>query len=164
MSLSEGLLNEFSHESRQTRKLLERVPEQHFGWKPHDKSMTLGRLASHIAETSRWGTAIICQDEFVIDKTQKAFDAASLEEVLEQFDAFSADFTKALTGQTDAHLMTTWRLKAGGKTVIEMPRAAVLRTMVFNHAYHHRGQLTVYLRMHNVLLPSLYGPSADEPA
>jgi uncharacterized damage-inducible protein DinB len=167
MPMSQALLPEFDHEMANTRKALERVPEEKFGWKPHEKSMTLGRLATHVAELTGWVPTTLESESFdfappgappIQPKT-----AGSRAELLEMFDKNVATARAAIGGASDAQLMVPWTLLAGGKTIFSMPRIAVLRGMVMNHIIHHRGQLTVYLRLNDVPVPALYGPSADEP-
>ena len=167
MPMSQALLPEFDHEMANTRKALERVPEEKFGWKPHEKSMTLGRLATHVAELTGWVPTTLESESFdfappgappIQPKT-----AGSRAELLEMFDKNVATARAAISGASDAQLMVPWTLLAGGKTIFSMPRIAVLRGMVMNHIIHHRGQLTVYLRLNDVPVPALYGPSADEP-
>jgi uncharacterized damage-inducible protein DinB len=165
MSIAESLLPEFDREMGITRRVLERVPDGQFAWKPHEKSMTLGRLAEHLAELPQWCRVAIVDrgidvsagrhDGYVPPPTRAA--------VLDLFDKNLADARAALSGRTDAELMAPWTLKAQGKEVFTMPKAIVLRAFVMNHMIHHRGQMSVYLRLQNVPVPSMYGPSADEP-
>lgn len=163
MTIAEALLPEFDREMRVTRRLLERVPDGQFAWKPHDKSMTLGRLVEHLAQLPEWATLTIAQNGIEMgppppDHQPPATRAA----VLDLFDRNAAKARTTLNGRLDAELMAPWTLKAQGKEVFTMPKALVLRSFVFNHLVHHRGQLTVYLRMHDVPIPSIYGPSGDE--
>jgi uncharacterized damage-inducible protein DinB len=163
MSIADGLLPEFDREMGVTRRLLERLPDGQFAWKPHDRSMTLGRLAEHLAQLPEWATITITQDGIEMgpqppDHRPRATRAA----VLGLFDQNVAKARATLNGRSDAELMAPWTLKAQGKEVFTMPKAIVLRSFVLNHLVHHRGQLTVYLRMHNVAIPSIYGPSGDE--
>jgi uncharacterized damage-inducible protein DinB len=146
-----------------TRNVLSRVPDGRFSWQPHPKSMTLGRLAEHLAELPQW--AGIAVNQSGIEMTTKPPDhrpPSTRAAVLELFDRNVAAARAALTGRSDAELLAPWTLRKEGREVFTMPKAAVLRNFVFNHIVHHRGQLTVYLRMHDVPLPSIYGPSADE--
>lgn len=163
MTIAEALLPEFDREMGVTRRLLERVPEGQFAWKPHDKSMTLGRLVEHLAQLPEWATLTIAQNGIEMgppppDHQPPATRAA----VLDLFDRNVAKARTTLNGRLDAELTAPWTLKAQGKEVFTMPKALVLRSFVFNHLVHHRGQLTVYLRMHDVPIPSIYGPSGDE--
>jgi uncharacterized damage-inducible protein DinB len=162
MSIAQGMLAEIEHEAAATRALLSRVPDRP-DWKPHPKSMAMGRLAGHIAELTRWGATIAAEDVFVLDPTKYA--ALAVETAGQAVDAFDRgleELKAALAPRTDAEMLRTWRMVVGGKTVIEMPRVAVLRNMVLNHTVHHRAQLGVYLRLNDVALPSTYGGSADE--
>jgi len=162
MNIIDSLIMEFTHEMGNTRKLLERAPEDKFDWTPHEKSMTLGKLASHIAELPTWVLATISMDELVIEPDYKPFLGATSAEVLSTFDEAVAAAQECMPGTTNEHLMATWKLKMGGEVMFEMPRIVVLRSFVLNHTIHHRGQFEVYLRMQDVPLPSIYGPSADE--
>jgi uncharacterized damage-inducible protein DinB len=164
MSIADGLLPEFDREMGVTRRLLERVPDGQFTWQPHPKSMTLGRLAEHLAELPHWVGVIVDDDGIDMESGRPAgyTPPATREGVLAMFDGNVSAARAALAGRTDGELMAPWTLLKGGQPLFTMPRASVLRTFVFNHLVHHRGQLTVYLRMHDVPLPSIYGPSADE--
>jgi len=165
MSIVDAIIQEYEHEAANTRRTLERVPEERFGWRPHQKSMTLGQLASHIVETPTWTPVIVQTDVFELKReAYTPFLAANRAELLKSHDDNVAEAIRALTGQSDAHMLAVWSMKVEGKVVMELPRVAVVRSMLINHTVHNRGQLTVYLRMHDVPLPSLYGPSADEQA
>lgn len=165
MRICEAVLPEFDQEMSNTRKTLERIPEDKLGWKPHDKSMTLGRLAGHIVELVGWANTSITTDSLnvTIDKYQPVV-ATSRQQILELFDKSVKEARAAIAGATDEHMMQPWTLAFNGQTVFTMPRAAVLRMSCFNHIIHHRAQLGVYLRLNNVPVPALYGPSADEGA
>jgi len=161
--MSQALLPEFDNEMKLTRKALERVPDDKFDWKPHAKSMALGRLAAHLAELPAFGTGIITTDGMNFDKGEyKALTAANRAEVLEAFDKNVAATREAIVGATDDQLRQPWHLIYQGKKMFEAPKIAALRGMALNHIIHHRGQLTVYLRLNDVAVPSIYGPSADE--
>jgi uncharacterized damage-inducible protein DinB len=163
MSLIDPLREEFVHEMKVTRVHLERVPEDKFGWAPHPKSMTLGRLASHIAESPGWAEPTIGLDELAFNSGEfEMVDLKTPPEVLSLFDENVAKAADAMEGVSDEKLGAIWRMKMDGRTVIEMPRIQVLRSMILNHTIHHRGQLTVYLRLNGVPVPSSYGPTADE--
>ena len=163
MGIIDGMIQEYQHEGAQTRKVLERVPEEHFAWKPHDKSMTLGELASHLSDIPTWVRATMKQDEFNFDmKGYVPYKAASVKQILEDYDAKLKDALDAMAGTPDPDMMKTWKMTMDGQPLFEMPRVAVLRNMMFNHAIHHRAQLGVYLRLLDVPLPQLYGPTADE--
>jgi uncharacterized damage-inducible protein DinB len=145
-----------------TRKLLERVPEDRLAWKPHAKSYSLGQLAQHVATVPMWGEVTINQSEFDVGGGSPPSQVETRSALLSMFDANAARTRAALVGKTDAELMAPWALKNGGKTIFSMPKAVVWRSFVMSHLIHHRGQLSVYLRMQDVALPSIYGPSADE--
>jgi uncharacterized damage-inducible protein DinB len=164
MSIAESFLPEFDREMGVTRRLLERIPDGQFDWKPHERSMTLGRLAEHLAELPGWATVTINDSGIEMTTTRPAdyVRPATRAAVVAMFDQNVGKARTALGGRTDAELMAPWTLKAEGKEVFTMPKAVVLRSFVMNHLVHHRGQLSVYLRMHNVPIPSMYGPSADE--
>jgi uncharacterized damage-inducible protein DinB len=163
MSIIDGMIQELQQEALGTRKCLERVPVEHFAWTPHPKSMTLGRLASHIAESPSWMNPIMDLDVFDWKQGDyQPFVAASREELLKTFDEAVANAVASATGRSDEHLLKTWTMTMDGHTIISLPRAAVVRSFILSHMVHHRGQLTVYLRLKEVPLPSLYGPSADE--
>jgi uncharacterized damage-inducible protein DinB len=165
MALSQALLPEFDHEMANTRKSLDRVPDDKFGWKPHDKSPTLGWLASHLANIPHWAGVAIDQESFDMapgGTSLKTPSASSRKEVLETFDQNVAAARQAIAGANDADLMKPWSLLRAGQTVMTLPRIAVLRGFVLNHSIHHRAQLGVYLRLNNIPVPAIYGPSADE--
>jgi uncharacterized damage-inducible protein DinB len=166
MALSEMLLPEFDQEMANTRKTLERVPVDKLGWKPHEKSMTMGRLATHVAEIPGWGANAIERESLDIAPTMEGYPVppslGSKAELLELFDKGVAAARAAIAGADDAHLMKPWSLMFGSKTIFTMPRSAVLRAMIMSHGIHHRAQLGVYLRLNNVPVPAIYGPSADE--
>ena len=166
MRLNEQLLPEFDQEMVSTRKTLERIPEGKFGWKPHEKSMTMGRLATHLAEIPNWAVNAIDQDVLdIAPPGAPPFQPAvvsSRGEILDLFDKHAADARRAIAGSSDEHLLKPWSLLMGGKTILTMPRIAVVRNFVMNHNVHHRAQLGVYLRLNDIPVPAIYGPSADE--
>lgn len=166
MSIAESLLPEFDREMGLTRRVLERVPEGQFAWQPHEKSMTLGRLAEHLAELPMWCRVAVMESgtDVGVGRPPDHVPPATRAAVLDMFDKNLADARAALSGRTDAELMAPWKLSNQGKEVFTMPKVAVLRTFVMNHLIHHRGQMSVYLRLQNVPVPSMYGPSADETA
>jgi uncharacterized damage-inducible protein DinB len=160
--LIEALLQELEQETQTTRRVLERIPADRLGWKPHDRSMSLGQLALHVA-TIPGNVAQLAAHTTVPEPP--AFiqaEAATSAELVPALKASLAKAREVLGGMDDAQLMETWRLMSGDKELMAMPRVAVVRAIMLNHWYHHRGQLLVYLRMHNVPLPSVYGPTADE--
>jgi uncharacterized damage-inducible protein DinB len=162
MAIADALLPEFDHEMTVTRKLLERVPESQFDWKPHEKSMTLGELAQHVATIPRLGIVTLSQNDFDVSSDQRPPQATTRAELLAMFDGHVRNARAALAGKGDGEMTAPWALKRGASVVFSMPKAAVWRSFVMSHLIHHRAQLGVYLRMHDVPLPSVYGPSADE--
>jgi uncharacterized damage-inducible protein DinB len=164
MALVDALLPEFDHEMATTRTVLERVPGDRFDWKPHAKSFSIGALATHVATLPTWAVETLERSEIDVGGQPPPTALPSKNEVLAAFDKNVAAVRAALTGKTDAELMAIWSLKRSGRTLFSMPKATVLRSFVLNHLIHHRGQLTVYLRLLDVPVPSVYGPSADEPA
>jgi uncharacterized damage-inducible protein DinB len=162
MALNQALLPEFDHEMETTRRTLERVPEDKLSWKPHQKSMSLGGLATHLATINHWVDATMGMDAFDVANAPPTQELKSRKEILAMFDQNAASARKAIAAADDAHLMKPWSLQSGGKTVFSLPRIAVLRSFILNHTIHHRGQLSVYLRLNDVPVPSIYGPSADE--
>ena len=164
MAIADALLPEFDHEMTLTRKLLERVPEDKFDWKPHPKSMTLGRLAQHVATIPMWGSVTLTETEIDIGGDQQPTPITTRDQLLAAFDGHVRTTRAALVGKGDGEMMAPWSLKRGGHTIFSMPRAAVWRSFVVSHLIHHRAQLGVYLRMHDVPLPPMYGPTADEAA
>jgi uncharacterized damage-inducible protein DinB len=157
------ILMELSHEMATTRCLLERVPDAHLGWKPHVKSMSMARLATHIAEIPGWVSSILDQDGFEIGGDYTPHTAASTAEILAMLDKNVALAETAIRRQNVERLSATWRITKQGQMIVEMPRMGVIRSLLLNHLIHHRGQLSVYLRLKDVPLPSIYGPSADTP-
>jgi len=162
MSIISSMLAEFEHENTTTRKVLERVPEDKFGWKPHEKSWTLAQLASHVASVPSWAAPVVTDTKLELSPDFKPFVATTRKALLEYWEGNVAAAKKALSSISDSDLMVNWKMVAGGQTIIDQPRAAVLRGVIFNHGIHHRGQLSVYLRLLNVPVPAMYGPSADE--
>lgn len=165
MAIRDALLPEFDHEAATTRRLLERVPEQEFAWKPHEKSMSLGQLAGHLANLPSWGRSILGAEFYDLatagdDARPKA--PASREALLKEFDEKIAGARQMIAAAGDPELLARWSLKRGGQEMFSMPRISALRSFVMNHMIHHRGQLSVYLRLQNVPLPPIYGPTADE--
>jgi len=166
MPISQSLLPEFDHEMANTRKTLERIPDSKFAWKPHEKSMTLQKLATHLAELPGWAGVTLTQDFFdyapVGGQPYQSPVLNSAQEIVAYFDKNVAGARAALVDVSDENLMKPWSLQAGGKPLFTMPRIAVLRSFVMNHIIHHRAQLGVYLRLNDVAVPGIYGPSADE--
>jgi uncharacterized damage-inducible protein DinB len=165
MKLTEMFLAELDREAVGTRKALERVPDGRFDWKPHPKSMSMGILATLVAGMPGWIDLMISRDEFDVNPvTPHPWKAqeSSARDLLTTFDASLAKGRAALAGTTDAHLMTDWKMLAKGHLVSTEPRYLAIRHGAVNHMAHHRGQLTVYLRLVDASVPAIYGPSADE--
>ena len=164
MPMVDALLPEFDREMSVTRKLLERVPEDRWDWRPHPKSYTLGQLAQHVATIPLWGSVTITQPEFDAGVSPPGEPLRSRQALLALFDENTKNTRAALVGRGDAEFAVPWALKRNGQTIFSMPKAAVWRSFVMSHLIHHRAQLSVYLRMNDVPIPSMYGPSADEAA
>jgi uncharacterized damage-inducible protein DinB len=166
MPLSEALLPEWEQEMANTRTTLERVPEDKLGWKPHEKSGTMGWLAGHVANIPSWVTLMLAEESLDLAPQGVRLPPlpapSSRAELLEAFDKNVAAGRAAIAGASDAQLVKPWTLLSSGKTIFTLPRIAVLRSFVMNHTIHHRAQLGVYLRLNNIPVPALYGPSADE--
>jgi uncharacterized damage-inducible protein DinB len=166
MSIGHTLLPEFDNEMSNTRRTLERVPEDKFEWKPHEKSMPLGQLAVHLATLPTWAVYALAQDSLDIappgEAPQSMPEVGSRGELLSLFDESVSSAREALAGASDERMLGDWSLLKGGRTILTMPRVAVLRSFVMNHNIHHRAQLGVYLRLNDLPVPSIYGPSADE--
>lgn len=163
MPLSALLLTELDRESAATRRILERVPDEHLTWKPHAKSMTLGRLATHVAELPHWLNRILDADEY--DAAARPFQPLAMESqasLLEFFEQSLFDGRAALGLASDEHLEQPWTFRAGERVIAHDSRYHMLRSWMLNHQIHHRGQLSVYLRLLDVPVPGMYGPSADE--
>jgi len=164
MNLIDPILAELAHEGATTRRLLDRLPQDRLGWQPHQKSMTLGRLATHIAEIPGWVGSIVEKDEFDVGASGYVPPTVgSVAEIIAMFDKNVATAAENLKRQSNDRLLAKWQLKKNGQLVVEMPRLGMVRSLLMNHLIHHRGQLSVYLRLQNVPLPSIYGPTADEP-
>ena len=158
------LLAEFDRETALTRRLLVRMPADRLDWQPHARSRTLGGLAMHLAELAAWGAVLVEQAEFDLESRRPADrSSASLDELLSLYDANVTLVRRAVASKTDAELLAPWTLRRGGTEVFTVPRLIALRTLLLQHATHHRGQLSVYLRLLDVPLPPIYGPTADEP-
>jgi uncharacterized damage-inducible protein DinB len=163
MAVAGGWLSDFDHETTVTRLLLERVPEDALEWRPHEKSFTLGGLAAHLTQIPHWGTTILDQSRYDLSGGGAPRPtAASRAEILTAFDRTVHEVRRAFQQKSDAELTAPWTLAKDGKPLLTMPRIAALRRFVIHHLVHHRGQLTVYLRLRGVPIPPLYGPTADE--
>ena len=161
--LSQSIIPELKQEGAQTKKILEKVPFDKWQWKPHEKSMALGRLASHVAELPKWITMCINTDELDFSKrgyTANVFE--SREQLLQHLDQNVQEALATLEKATDAQLLENWTLRNGEHVIFSMPKIAVIRSMAMNHMIHHRGQLSVFLRLLDIPVPGMYGPSADE--
>jgi uncharacterized damage-inducible protein DinB len=165
MSIAQSMLPEFDYEMANTRKTLERIPEDKLSYKPDPKSMSLGQLAAHIVEMVGWGTLTLQTESLSMDPgSHKPLVLTSREQTVQEFDKNWQGLRAALSAATDEDMMKTWALTIAGNVIFSMPRVAVMRTMILNHLIHHRAQLTVYYRLNGVPVPALYGPSADEGA
>ncbi len=166
MKISETLLPEFDQEMANTRKVLERVPAAKFSWKPHPKSFEFGALAAHIANMPDWAGLTMQSDSFdYAPPGAPAYETpkfSSTEQLLAAFDKSVGEARAAIAAADDGKFLEPWTLKAGGKDIMTMPRVAVIRSFVMNHTIHHRAQLGVYLRLNDIPVPALYGPTADE--
>jgi uncharacterized damage-inducible protein DinB len=165
VAIKDLLLPEYDHEMAVTRRLLERAPEAEFAWKPHEKSWPLGSLAAHLANLPRWTSALLEHAEFDMADAAaipRGTMPASRIELLERFDANVAAARKLIDTRSDQDWLSMWTFKNAGETMFTMPRVAALRSFVMNHSVHHRGQFSVYLRLRDVPVPAMYGPSADE--
>ncbi len=166
MRISDAILPELEHETGNTRKTLERVPTDKFTWKAHPKSFSMGQLAIHLATIPEWVGAILAGDEMDFANPEVAAykppDLKTTQEVLERFDKATADARAAIAAADDEQLMKPWTLRAGPQVFFTLPRIAVIRSMVMSHTIHHRAQMGVYLRLNDIAVPSIYGPSADE--
>lgn len=164
MSLAENLIADFELESEMTLTLLGAVPEEHLEWRPHEKSMTLGALAGHIAEAPAWMHSMLT-DSFDMTEIErgdyKPFVPADQKELLAERAKNAASFRADLEGRDDAFMSIIWTMSAGGHEIISAPRHAAVRSIILRHVSHHRGQLTVYLRMLDIPVPPTYGPTAD---
>lgn len=163
MKMINSMIQQFEHETQTTRRHFERLPDDKLGWRPHEKSYTAGALASHIIECIRWGDSIFNLDELDFNPTTyQPYQAASVAELLETFDADVANCKRVLAGVAENDLTLPWRLKVMGRTLFERTKEDVFRDFTLSHLIHHRGQFSVYLRLLGVAVPGSYGPTADE--
>jgi uncharacterized damage-inducible protein DinB len=166
MGLSESLLPEFDNEMAGTRKTLERVPYEKFDWKPHEKSTAMGGLATHLSNIPTWAGYTIDQDSLDLAPGGQPMPPMEMPksqvELLATFDDNVAKARAAIAGASDEEMFKPWTLMTNGKKILTLPKIAVLRSFVMNHLIHHRAQLGVYLRLNDIPVPSIYGPSADE--
>jgi uncharacterized damage-inducible protein DinB len=163
MNIATGLIGELEQEAQTTRKILERIPVEKFDYKPHEKSMTMVRLATHVVEMMNWVSITCTTDEldFAVGDN-KPFEPKDTAELVAYHDKLVTEAIEALKNTPDEDMHKPWSLKNGETTYFTIPKIATLRTMCLNHIWHHRGQLSVYLRLNDIPVPSIYGPSADE--
>jgi uncharacterized damage-inducible protein DinB len=162
MTIADALIAELEQEVPATKRVLERVPQAHLSWKPHVKSMSLGQLALHVATIPGNVAALVVADTVPEPPRFMQPEAATSAELVPALEASIGQARSIVAGFDDARMNATWRLLYQGNELMALPRAAMLRMVMLNHWYHHRGQVLVYLRMHDVRLPSVYGPTADE--
>ena len=162
MAINDGLINELQQEAATTRKVLERIPTETYDWKPHEKSMSMHRLAAHVANMFGWFAPTLEQDELDFAGGYEEPTPATTEEMVALFDKNVASAMESLRRAEPEIFMKDWTLRNGEEIYFTLPKVAVIRSFVMNHIVHHRGQLSVYLRMNNIPVPALYGPSADE--
>lgn len=163
MAINRGLIGELKNEGASTRKMVERVPTDKLDWRPHEKSMTLGRLATHIAELPIWIPRLIESNEWDGTKTPHVTaKCETTESIVRLFDETLQKAMEALNSLSDESMNLVWTMRRGEYIIFHAPRKVALRSLAFNHIYHHRGQLSVYLRLLDIPVPGMYGPSADE--
>ena len=162
MAIKDALLADFDHEMGATRRLLERLPDDKLGWKPHDKSRSLGGLATHVIGIPHWSGTILNDTSFdLADAPPGPADQTSRADILASFDE-TRTRSRAWMHKTDGEYNAPWTLTQGGRQVFSVPRVSAFRSLVLHHIIHHRGQLSVYLRINDIAIPAIYGPSADE--
>ena len=162
-TIGSTFIAELEHEAKVAREVLSRIPADKFDWKPHEKSMTFGRLASHVAEMFGWTPSTLAHPELDFSKFDyKPYDPASTEELLEFLDKNVSEAIETLRNTPDEQFMENWTMRNAETVYFTMPKVAVMRSFIMNHIVHHRGQLSVYLRLNDIAVPSIYGPSADE--
>lgn len=162
MSIKEGILVELERETNSTRTIISRLKDEHLSFKPHQKSMTLGALAGHIVELHNWVAAALTKNDFNLQTDYKPFRPGNVSELTKALDEGFAKNESAVNSISEAEWFSTWTFRAGNQVLGEMPRIGALRFLINNHLIHHRGQLSVYLRLLDIPVPGLYGPSADE--
>ena len=163
MAIKDALLPEFDHEMKVTRRVLERMPVADGDWKPHARSMSLARLASHVGDIPGWAGIIVQKSYFEMTESDyKPVTHASTEALLADFDQKVALARNAIDSMSDEDMMSSWEFRVKGEALLKMPKIGVIRSLLMNHLIHHRGQCSVYLRLKDIPVPSIYGPSADE--
>lgn len=163
MAIKDGFLGELEYEAATTRKLLERIPESTWEFKPHEKSMPMKQLATHVAEMWGWSRIVLEEPELDFEKSPyEQYQPSSSADLVAYHDKMVEETKEALARTSDEAMMVPWSMRSGDTVYFTMPRVAVMRSVVFNHVIHHRGQLSVYLRENNIPVPAMYGPSADE--
>jgi uncharacterized damage-inducible protein DinB len=162
-NISHALITEMEQEAKVAKSVLERIPAEKFDWKPHEKSMSFGKLAVHVAEMFGWTPSTLTQTELDFSKMDyKPFEPKTTEELVESLDKTVAEAIEVLKNTSDDVFLEEWTMRNGDQVYFTMPKAVVMRSFVMNHIIHHRGQLSVYLRLNDIPVPSIYGPSADE--
>jgi uncharacterized damage-inducible protein DinB len=162
MPITDSILAEMEREAQVTRKVLERVPESQLSWKPHPKSDSLGQLALHVAQIPGRVSTMAAQDVYEVPSFQQRPEASSRQQLLDTFEEGLVTARDIVAALDEQRLNAPWTLRQNGRVIFSVPRADVVRSILLNHYYHHRGQLSVYLRLLDVPVPSIYGPSADE--
>lgn len=163
MAIKDGFLGELEYEAATSRRLLERIPESTWDFKPHEKSMSMKQLATHVAEMWAWTKAVLEEPELDFEANPyEQYQPTSTEDLVAYHDKLIGEAKEILGRTSDETMMEPWSMRAGETVFFTMPRVAVMRSVVFNHVIHHRGQLSVYLRENDIPVPSMYGPSADE--
>ncbi len=162
MNINQALIAELQQEAANTKKILSIVPSDKFNWKPHERSMSLGELSHHVAGLTGWASQTINSNELDMADYKPPILPTSTQELIDFFEENLTKSLNSLEKATDEELHQIWKLKKGDQVFFELPKIVVIRTACFNHIYHHRGQLSVYLRLLDVKIPGMYGPSADE--
>jgi uncharacterized damage-inducible protein DinB len=161
--IRQGMIREIEHEGSQTKKILERIPIDKFNWKPHEKSREIGQLAIHVAQIPAWASRVLAATNFDMMSFKREFpEIKSTDDLIKISNANIQKAIDDLQKANDEDMMMMWTFRRGDQIIFTLPRAAVIRSMAMNHLIHHRGQLSVYLRLLNIPVPGMYGPSADE--
>ncbi|MTG97581.1 MULTISPECIES: DinB family protein [Myroides] len=162
MSISKSFLLELQHEVASSKKIISCVPTEKWDWKPHTKSMSLGELSKHIVELTIWTEYVLLLESLDFQSNYEPFKAASTDELISYLDKYEKAVISAINMFDEEKWMDEWQLKSGEHVIVAMPKVAANRFIVNNHIYHHRGQLSVYLRLLDIAIPGMYGPSADD--